>query len=179
MTTYGHVVIANNKSGIVPKLIKWITRSNFSHSLITCPDLLGYPMCIEAASNGISMIRFDLGYFLDPTEGYEMYEFQIDDSTKAQGIINCVNRLESSYGYLELPWFAWRALNLLFGRDIKNQNNWCSTGTICSQLSVDYITACGYGQLFSAFGQGSVNAQDVRNVMVANPSLFKLISVKL
>ncbi len=50
---YGHIVLADTKSGFVPNGIKFITSSQFSHSFITIPDILGTPMCIEAAENGV------------------------------------------------------------------------------------------------------------------------------
>lgn len=175
MSNYGHIVLANSKKGTVPAIIRYITKSNYSHSLLTIPDIIGIPMCVEAADSGVSMLRFDKGYTENFYQEIQVFSVNIPDSDKDKAIIQCLNSLQLGYGYLELFWFIWRAINKFFGKDIKNQNNWVENGIICSELCRMYLTYAGLGKLFKEFGNGSLNAEDLRQIILANPDLFTQI----
>jgi hypothetical protein len=177
---YGHLVLANTKSGFIPSAIKWVTNSQFSHSFVTVPDILSTPMCIEAAEGGVDMTRFDTSYADNQSEGYEIWNIKIDQSIKDAAIVSILADLEIGYGFLQFPWFVWRKLNLLFGREIKQQNNWDTNGMICSQLCVAYLKACGLGYVLAGYGNGSIAPQDLQDIFVAHPELFeKTESVRL
>ena len=169
---YGQIVLANTKSGFNHQLLRFFMGVNLTHSLVTVPDLAGLPMCMEAASNGVDATRFDTSYLQNARVQIEIWEVNISDEVKDAGIQAVINKLEVNYGYLELPWFAWRWLNKLFGKDIKNQNNWSQNGEICSQLVQVYLTGCGLEQLFERYGNCAVHPGDLRNIMQANPKYF-------
>jgi len=177
---YGDIVLADTKSGFVPSAIKWMTNSQFSHSFVTTPDILGTPMCIEASGSGVDFTRFDTSYQNNLGEGYEVWHIKIDQSIKDAAIVSILADLEMGYGFLQFPWFMWRKLNSMLGRDIKAQNNWDTSGFICSQLCVAYLTACGLSYIFNGYGNGSIAPQDLENIFIAHPELFeKTVSVRL
>ena len=173
--SFGHIVLANSKKGIVPAIIRFFTRSKFSHSLITTASLHGAPMCLEAAGSGVNALRFDLGYIENPTQEFIIFHVCLPDLTKDKALRSVLAQLEVQYGALELLWFMWRAINRWIGRDIKSQNNWVKSGIICSELCRMYLTECGLGELFKDFGEGSLNAEDLYQIILANPNLFQLI----
>jgi hypothetical protein len=173
---YGHIVLANTKSGFIPSGIKWITNSQFSHSFVTTPDVLGTPMCIEAAEGGVDFTRFDAGYENNQNEGYEVWSIKIDQSVKDAAIVSILADLETGYGFLQFPWFVWRKLNRLVGRDIKAQNNWDTDGMICSQLCVAYLKACGLQSVLAGYGDGAIAPQDLQNIFIAHPELFEKVT---
>jgi hypothetical protein len=164
---YGQIVLAGSKSGFVPRAIKFLTKSKFSHSLITAPDMVKLPMCVEAAENGVSVIRFDQAYTQNSSENIEIWEVLVSNEAKDNGLTHAFDKLEKGYGFLELPWFIWRAMNKLVGRDIKSQNNW-SRNRI-------YLVNTGLGKLFDMYGRGAVAPQDISDVMNANPKYFKKV----
>jgi hypothetical protein len=179
--SYGYVVLADSKSGFVPNGIKWFTQSQFSHSLVTTPDILGAPMCIEAAEGGVDFTRFDESYTNNQSQGYEVWNVKVDQSVKDAALLILFNDLETHYGFLEYPWFIWRRINLFFGRDIKSHNNWNTDGMICSQLCVAYLKACSIPEyVFAGYGNGSIAPQDLQNIFKAHPEYFeKVTSVRL
>lgn len=180
MSSYGYIVLADNKKGFVPSAIKWFTKSKFSHSFIMMPDILGLPMCIEAAEGGVDFTEFDKSYKSDPNEGYEIWNIKIDQSIKDCALRFILKELETSYGFMQFIFFVWRRINLLFGRDIKNKNNWFTNGMICSQLCVEYIKACGLENTISLYGNGSISPQDLQDIFKSHPDYFQLVeSVKL
>lgn len=170
---YGQIILANTKTGIIPKIIKFFTKSKFSHSLITIPSILDMPMSVEASSSGIDAIRFDTNYMNNKNIQMEIWNVNIPIKNKNKGIIAAINDLEKGYGYLELIWFGWRWLNSLFGRDIKKQNNWfAGDGIICSQLCRYYLSQVGLNKLFADYGKGSICPEDLSKIMNANPKIF-------
>lgn len=175
---YGNIVLANTKKGFVQQAIKWFTKSQFSHSFVTMPDILGIPMCIEACEGGVDMCRFDKGYINDSNQAYEIWSVNVPKETKDWAIKLVMNELETGYGFLEYPWFIWRKLNLLFGKDIKAQNNWYKGGTICSELCVEYLIACGLGHIFEGYGEGSIAPQDLQDIFKEHPVIFAKTFVK-
>ena len=175
---YGNIVLANSKSNWISQCIKWFTKSQFSHSFITMPDVLSIPMCIEAVEGGVDTARFDINYLNNSDEGLEIWNINIDQEIKDQAIKNVMNYLETGYGFLEYPWFMWRRLNGLFGRDIKAQNNWNTNGMICSQLCVSYIRACGLDHVLAGYGNGSIAPQDLKDIFLAHPEIFTCKQIK-
>lgn len=171
---YGNIVLASSKSGFIPKSIEWFTQSKFSHSFVIVPSILKIPMCIEAAEGGVDFTTFDSSYLNNPDQGYEVWSINIDKEKKDLAIISILRDLETSYGFLEYPWFIWRRICLFFGKDIKSQNNWNMDGMICSQLCCAYLKACGLEHIFKGYGKGSVAPQDLRNIFVSYPKIFKL-----
>lgn len=171
---YGNIVLANTKSGFVPSAIRWMTNSNFSHSLITVPDTIGTPMCIEAAENGVDFTRFDKNYRDNLEQDYEVWTLKIDQPIKDAAIVSILNDLEMSYGYLEFFFFGWRKLCTLLGKDVKNQKNWINQGMICSQLCVAYLKSCGLEHVLDGYGEGSVAPGDLHNIFTAHPDVFEL-----
>ncbi len=178
MIEYGYVCFAYSKNEWIAKAIAWFTRSQWSHSFITIPKILDREMAMEAGGNGVSAVPFDIAYRNNSNQKYEVYRFKCDSEKIDYAISKCMNKLETSYGYLEYPWFIWRSLNFLFKRDIKIQNNWSSQGTICSGLVRAYLEEAGYVELFKEYGIDSNSAQDVYNIVKSHSDLFELIEQK-
>lgn len=173
---YGDIVLASTKTGFIPNSIKWFTQSQFSHSLVTTPDILNTPMCIEAAEGGVDFTRFDDSYANNTDQGYEVWHIKVSQEKKDIAIVKILADLETSYGFMEYPWFMWRRLNLAVGRDIKGQDNWNNKGMICSQLCVAYLTELGLDpKTFDGYGKGSISPQDLQNIFKAHPDLFELV----
>ena len=173
--SYGNLVLASTKKGIIPNAIKWFTNSVFSHSFVTMPDILGTPMCMDASESGVDMLRFDYGYSDNPGQGYQVWELKLPQNVKDKAIVQILKDLETSYGFLAFPWFVWRKVCRWFGKDVKAQNNWSQAGMICSQLCVAYLLACGLESVFKGYGTGSIAPQDLQNIFVAHPELFEKI----
>lgn len=176
--SFGHIVLADNKTNWFSKLIKLITRSEWSHSLVMVPPICGVDLAIEAKNTGVNGVAFDKAYRTNRKRGYKVFRVNIDPTVKEQAIAECLQELQTGYGFLELPWFAWRSISAFFGKDIRSQDNWSQAGIICSELCVMYLSKCGLDRLFEGFGKGSIHPEDLENIMLAHPAIFELIEVK-
>ena len=169
----GCIVLANTKKSFLSTIIRFFSRSRFSHTFVTMPSIVGVPMCAEDSSAGVDILRFDTGYLQNPSESIEIWQLSISDQAKDAGLLAVVNELEQGYAYASLPWFGWRWFNGLFGKDISNQNNWSLKNDVCSGLVRDrYMVGAGIGSLLAKFGKNSVWPEDISQVMNARPDLF-------
>jgi hypothetical protein len=176
--SFGDVVLARSSNEFIASAIEWFTNSDLSHSLVTMPDLMGYPMCMEAVAGGVDMARFDTNYADNASESYQVWQVNVPDSVKEAALKSILDDLETRYGFLSYPWFIWRALNRLLGRDIKAQDNWNTTGMICTQVCAAYLTACGLSSVLAGYGKGSLCPQDLQDIFKAHPDLFTLVGTK-
>lgn len=175
---YGHVVISTKKKNFSARVIRLFTQSKYSHSLITLPSICGEEMGLEAVAVGVTAVPMRTHYRENPHTSYRIYRFKADQKTKDQAIARSLMNLQKGYGYLELFWFAWRAINRAFGREIRSQDNWSQAGIICAELVASYITESGHPNIFAEYGLGSVHAQDVFEKCEAHPDIFELIETK-
>jgi hypothetical protein len=175
---YGYVCFAYTKNEFIANAISSITQSKWSHSFITIPPILDQRVVMEAAGNGIDVTMFNLSYKNNPNESYEIYRFKAPKDKIDKSIISCMEILERPYPYLELLWFMWRRLNKVFGRDIKDQNNWFRNGLVCSGLVRKFIEGAGFKKLFHGFGVDSVCPQDIYEIVLVHPKLFELVEKK-
>jgi hypothetical protein len=175
---YGYIGFAYTKNEWIAKAISWFTKSKWSHSFITIPPMLDKEMVMEAVKGGVEVDMFERGYRNNHNQRYEIYKFNCNKSDIDSAIIVCANHLQESYGFLQYPWFMWRSLNKLFGKDIKDQNNWSSRGEVCSDLTRRFIEGSGHKELFKEYGTDSATAQDIYEIVKNNPQLFELIEKK-
>jgi hypothetical protein len=173
VNTYGYVCFAYTDVWYDWCIAK-VSGSQWSHAFLTIPPIVGREMVLEAVKNGVSACPFDREYKGNSKVKYEVYRFNGNAANIDAAISKCMNRLETSYGFLEYPWLMWRYLNSWFGRDIKSQNNWCRQGTVCSGLVRQFIEESGF-DFFSDFGRDAVTPGDAYAVVKAHPELFQLI----
>ena len=172
---YGYVCFSYSKNEWIAKAIAWFTNSQWSHTFITISPILGKEMVMEASSGGTQTILFDKAYRNNTNQKYEVYKLKIDQDIIDQAIIDCLDNLEMPYGYFEYPWFIWRFINKWFGKDIKSQNNWSTKNEVCAGVTDTFLVRCSLDFLFKDFGKNSITAQDIYEIVLANPHLFELI----
>jgi hypothetical protein len=175
---YGHVCFSYSKNEWIAKAIAWFTKSQWSHTFITIPPTLGKQMVLEAASGGTNPVLFDKAYRNNPSQKYEVYRLKVDKEIIDEAIMKLLEDLQMPYGYLEYPWFVWRSLNRLFGRDIKGQDNWSAKYRVCSGVTDAFLDNCYLQILSEDYGYNSITAQDLYEIVKANPDLFELIEEK-
>lgn len=175
---YGYVCFAYSKNEWIAKAIAWFTKSKWSHTFLTAPPMLGKEMVMEAGAGGVEMVTFDKAYRNDPTQAYEVYRVKVSQEIIDEAIAKCMDKLELPYGYLEYPWFIWRYLNRWLGRDIKGQDNWSTDKEVCAGLVDIYIDELGLSVLSKDFGNNSISAQDIYEIVKSHPELFELVEIK-
>jgi len=175
---YGYVCFAYSKNEWIAKVIAWFTKSQWSHCFITVPPMLEQEMVMEASEGGVEMITFNSAYRNNPTQKYEVYKVNCSQESTDQAILTCMGQLEVGYGFKHYPWFMWRSLCKLFGKDIKSQDNWCHSGDVCSDLTRLRLESGGLKDLLAGFGKNSASAQDLYEIVKTYPEFFELIESK-
>lgn len=178
MMHYGHVCFSYSKGEFVPRAIAWFTGSQWSHTFITVPPMLGRELAMECGAGGIEMVTFDVAYRKNPGQKYEVYRVKASQEVIDRAIFACLDKLEQPYGYLEYPWFIWRSINRWFGRDIKGQDNWSKRRKVCAGFVDFYLDELRWQELSKDYGWNSINAQDIYEIVKAHPELFELVESK-
>ena len=117
-------------------------------------------------------------YTSDPNQYFELWRIanvpqdQIDKAV-LQLYLDYAGK---DYGYLELPWFIWRKLNALVGRDIRSQANWSSVGTFCSQLAFDLMDGILFSStIFAPYHANTCTPEDLRQLFRQYPKIFTMV----
>lgn len=175
---YGHIVISRLKKGWFSSLVRFVTRSDYSHTLLTVPPVCGEEMGLESSHVMTAAMPFEPWYRKNTNAAYRVYRFRASPAKKRAALVKAMRSFTAGYGYRKLPWFIWRALNKLIGRDIRAQSNWSQSGLICSDLVAQYISDAGFSHLFAKFGKASIHSQDIYEICEACPEIFELIEFK-
>jgi hypothetical protein len=179
----GMIFLSNNKKGFFPAAIRFFTSSKISHSGLGFFPFGNNPSVIEAGSL-VQVVPFAKHYKLDESKQYWAYQLIKVKSTNEMN--QSLNKLfyqfaGVQYGYLQLIWFMYRWINeKIFRRDVRHQKNWLSDGVICSELCWHYLNNFGgeYAELVSGFNPDTIQAQDIWNLILSRPDLFRLAEKK-
>jgi hypothetical protein len=170
----GLIGFSSNSKGIFPALVRFFTKSKFSHTFIITTPVFGVPS-VHEASDVVQIVPFDK-FYNKSSETYALYK--INNTTYRQindALTTC--HLEYSgvrYGYLQLLWFVYRWCMELFGKDVTHKKNWMSNGVICSELVYEYLLLVNpeFKTLLSKFNPDTVQAQDILSIVESRPDLF-------
>jgi hypothetical protein len=158
------------------KLIKFFTGSKWSHSFIVTLPFAGED-AVQEAVMAVQVVPLSR-YRDDPNCAYEIYRVAVSAEAIPVALEYCFNEYAGiKYGYLQLPWFAWRWINEKIGRDIRKENNWLTDGVICSELVYDYLKQLSpyTFELLSGFNPDIIQSEDIYRIVKAHPEAFQLI----
>lgn len=188
--TAGLVGFGNNKKGNLPRLIRTFTRSGadglppISHTFVTTAEFLGVESVQEAGAV-VQVVPMDTHYRNDPFQQYWLYEIlqeYASNEIRFKALREIYRELEGdAYGSLQLLWFPWRWFNeKVLHRDIRHEKNWMTDGVICSELVYRYLWKLGpvFQDLLKDFNPDTIQAEDIRQIVVKNPKIFRLVEYK-
>jgi len=184
MLNLGDVGFSSNHekglSGLLSSLIRFFTKSKFSHTFMMTEDIQGVEAVQEAGSI-VQIVPFNSHYRNNSTQGYVVFRPKASDEAKAKSTKECFEEFAGvTYGRLQLLWFVYRAVAEFFGKDVRKNKNWMSDGVICSELVYYYLCGLGeeYQELLKDFNPDTIQAQDILTIVQNNPQLFEMIEIK-
>ncbi len=167
--------------GFFASAIRFFTKSKYSHTLMISDDTLGAE-AVQEAGVIVQVVPFDKYYRHCDKEIYKMYRPKAPEEVKAQSAKKVfVEFAGVTYGKLQLIWFIYRAvMENVFKKDVRSQKNWMTDGVICSELVYWYLWNLGepYQSLLKPWNPDTIQAQDILNIVEANPDLFELVEAK-
>ena len=180
----GMIGFSNNKVGLLPKLIRFFTKSTISHTFILTQFIENEPT-VQEASLLVQIVPFNKYYIEDNTQSYWIYEIKQELVSKEQidqSLTYCFKEFAGvKYGKLQLLWFPYRSLMEFFRKDVRKQKNWLSDGVICSELVFYYLYNLGelFQNLLKDFNPDTIQAEDIRQIVINNPDIFTLKECKI
>lgn len=183
MIKEGMIGFSNNKKGWLPACIRFFTKSNISHAFIISKNY-GDQVSVEEAALLVQIVPFDKYYRNDDTQDYWIYDpVKVTRTQKQQALEYCFKEFAGvKYGKLQLIWFVYRWANEFFlKRDVRKEKNWMADGVICSELQCHYLIQLGgeYAELVKDFNPDTIQAEDLRKLVVSRPDLFQFVEKKV
>jgi hypothetical protein len=182
----GMIGFSNNKIGWLPKLIRFFTNSHISHALVITEDVCGITS-VQEASIIVQVVPLDKYYRNNPNCSYWIYSLtKATEEEKKEALKYCYNEYAGDkYGFLQLLWFIyrWFCVSILKQneKEVVKRKNWLSDGVICSEFQYGYLTHVNeyYANLLKEFNPDTIQAEDLRKIVEANPDAFKLEEYKV
>lgn len=176
--------IARDASGVLASVVRWLTKSFWSHAFII-QQRLGDEETVQEASKLVSVVPFNKHYRNCDTQLYVVYRIKSEyasDTVIDESLRRCFDEFAGvSYGNLQLLWFGYRAIMELFGRDVRHESNWMSNGVICSELVYYFLHYLGepFQSLLSDLNPDTIQPEDLYKIIKANPDIFEIIEEKI
>lgn len=179
MVRPGDVGFGGKRSGFYPNAVRWFTRSRWSHCFVVTPPFLGEISVIETDLK-VQLVSFQKEYVEKNADYYEIWrpiaatEEQIYEACRKVYLIQA----GSIYGFLQIPWFALRAMCGWIG--ITLRRNPFPDGEICSELLWEYLVALGdnYREAFSFYTENECSPEDLYAIAKGRPDLFEFVIMR-
>jgi hypothetical protein len=164
------------KLGFYSKAVRFLTKSRWSHCFFMPYNYLGYLVVMEADLK-VQLVPFETEYVKKEVDCYEIFrptkatEMDVISASKKCFLDNA----GKTYGFLEIPWHALRAIAAWVG--IKLENNPIETGEICNELLYAYLFNLGgeYARAISALKSGDSNPEEIYKIVLDRPDLFEFV----
>jgi hypothetical protein len=164
--------------GVIQKIIRYFTNSQWSHSLLITTPVAGVESVHEAAGRGVQVVPFEKNYEKAPGY-YQLYSISPDYATEDQifqSLAQChLIYSGDEYGTLQLLWFPYRVfMEKVFKKDVRHQKNWLSNGVICSELVYHFLSGLGsvFVEMLSPFSPDTIQSEDLYRMYETNPHIF-------
>jgi len=161
--------------GFYSRGVRYFTKSKWSHCFYVGPAYMGELMAIETDLK-LQVVPFQKEYIEKNQDTFEAFYPTKASATEVLAASKLAYRETAgeTYGFLSIPWFAFRAkLSFLFSF----KKNFSSSGAICSELLVKYIRYLGgrYAECVSHLTDDETSPEDLYKVVLANKDLFERI----
>lgn len=177
MIRHGMIGFGGKRSGFYPNAVRFFTKSKWSHCFVVIPQVLGELSVIEADLK-VQIVPFQKEYVEKNADYYEVWEpiYATDSDVYRATTDIFIKNAGEIYGFLQIPWFAWRAFMRIFG--VKLRRNWFKDGEICSELLWSYLMELGpkYRNAFSILTEDECSPEDIYEIVLSRPDLFQFVT---
>jgi hypothetical protein len=161
----------------IQKAIKFFTRSMFSHSFALMQGPYKILSSFETTSTIVS--GADIAHKWEEDDYIQVWDvLEASDDEKRKSLKKLYKEYaKTRYGYESYLWFIYRAICRLFKYEPKIMWKWVSNGVTCTELSCYYLYNLNaiYRALFDGLDFNTLSPQELYNIMIFNPNLFKQI----
>mgnify|MGYP002353996246 FL=1 len=173
----GMIGFGGKRSGFYPNAVRFFTKSKWSHCFVVINQVFGEVSVIEADLK-VQVVPFHREYVEKNADYYEVWEPIAATDSDVLRATSSVYLQDAGkiYGFLQIPWFAFRAVMRFFGVELRR--NWYRDGEICSELLWNYLMQLGpkYKNAFSVFTEDECSPEDLYDIVLIRPDLFQLVT---
>ena len=153
--------VGTNSTNIFPKLIKWFTKSQWTHVMLVLDETRdGDSIVIEAsAKHGISIT------LLSKFNGRPMELFQ--DKLDIWSIDSIKSYIGNTYGYLQL-------FGIALVKIFKLKKNPFSKDEVCSELVLGWLLSTPYSSKFKDLDKNITSPEDLYRIIKQDPNFERV-----
>lgn len=176
----GDFGFGGKRKGVYPKIVRFLTRSKWSHCFVVMPEVMG-ELCVIEADLKVQVVSFHKEYVLKDADYYEIWRpiraLESDINTAVKSLFE--KDAGEIYGFLQIPWFAVRAIMGYFGLKLNGKNPF-PEGEICSETLWQYFANLRkYSSTFEPLGEDECSPEDLYRIVSSRPDLFEKITERL
>ncbi len=161
---------------LLSRLVRWWTRSRWSHVFVYVGEVNGTPVILEANNGKVDIVRLD-----KYTTGDHVVEvYQPNEGRPAliqRGVYETMRQIEKPYGFAQalglIPVIAARRL---LGLKIKNLSR---RGIICSELALRYLRCADPDGPWADMDADASDPEDVREKLAQSDAFTIKTSTRL
>lgn len=169
----GDLGLSAKRKGWYPAAVRFFTQSKYSHIFIIADEYYGQIQVIETNLN-VTTTSFKKEYEKKNADSFVVFRPIKTTQSEIHDALHYIHGAYSgdTYGFLQVPWFAYRAIMRVFG--FKPKYNWFPAGQICSETPLEYLKLI-YADAFSHLTPNECSPEDIAKVVEGRPDLFMFV----
>lgn len=176
MDYLGSIGFETDRHSFISKAIRWITRSKWSHVFIVGPinSVSAKREILEADWQGVHIAFLDK-YKAEHVK-VQIYRVEVDPKIRNEAFSKCLDMIGKRYGFLQLLGFIPVVILGRLGIRIKNP---ITSGTVCSELALRYLTSLGISAKFTMLDKDATSPEDLFKLLEADNVRFQPVPAEV
>ncbi|MDE2232964.1 MAG: hypothetical protein KGJ90_02420 [Patescibacteria group bacterium] len=164
----GDIILVHGGTDLLSKLIRFFSRSDYSHTALGAGIYNGQQMAFEARAL-VLLTEWNNGAGRGPVKVYSWTKPE-HQAIAAQAVEGLVNELNGSYyGFAQLLWFIWRwTVDSLHLPHRLAVHNWMPGGRICTEvvyLAIERTCQKIGFPFYYEYGLNAVTPEDISAIL--------------
>lgn len=153
---------------IIGRIIKYFTKSTWSHCFVTTGKMCHVPFLAEATFPRLRVAPIE--FYQDKDQKFELWDIKhIDEETKRAALEKLFGLIGTKYGTGQL---VTASIPVLLKKIGIKAGNPIGSGIVCSEFDMLFLTEIGFDLSF--LKKDTVTPQDIYNIIAKNPNCVKI-----
>lgn len=152
----------------IGKLIKWFTKSSWSHCFVMTGNMCRIPFLVEATFPRLRAAP--LNFYQSKKQRFELWDLRgVDEETKRLALVKLFGLIGTKYGTGQLVSASIPVLLKKLGIKVGNP---VGAGTVCSEFDMLFLLELGFD--LSHLKKNKVTPQDIYDVISKHKDCYRI-----
>jgi len=163
----GSIGFSTSKSSI-SWLIKWFTKSEWSHCFVTTGHMCDIPFLAEATFPRLRVAP--LSFFQSKNQRFELWDIRgIDEEIKRLALVKLFSLIGTRYGTGQL---ITASIPVMLKKIGIKAGNPIGVGIVCSEFDMMFLTEIGFD--LSSLKKNTVEPEDIYRIISAHKDCYRI-----